>query len=249
VLRIEEVERPSTRHGDVLVKIHNTTVASRSAIVSSATLGSGSGGVRLPPRGRPHREDAVRREIRGGGGGHGRSPDFTPSTTICFGAAPSTGGPMLGRSEPCHRFVTHSRNQEDTEVPRRTRRPSNLSTEGHWRNQRDRGGHDVRRVRDRASEGGSGPDSQADSHSVGHWQLLANVGGIGALDFDLRRTSAEGSACQKRGLQNRGEWGSRRLPCKRRSYSNADSKPWHLAALGGIQRIRTAISERAAAIC
>jgi hypothetical protein len=32
-------------------------------------------------------------------------------------------------------------------------------------------------------------------------------------------------------------------------YSNAGDKPWQPAALGGTQRIRGAISERAAAIC
>ena len=60
---------------------------------------------------------------------------------------------MLGRSEPCHRCVTHSRNQEDTEGHRRTQRPSKLSTGGHWRNRRDTGGHEIRRVRDREAPG------------------------------------------------------------------------------------------------
>ena len=39
----------------------------------------------------------------------------------------------VGRSEPCHNCVTHSRNQEDTEGYSGTRRRSKLSTEGHWR--------------------------------------------------------------------------------------------------------------------
>ena len=79
--------------------------------------------------------------------------DFTPSTTIGLALLPSTRGPMVGRSEPCHRCVTHSRNQEDTEGHRRTRRPSKLRTGGHLRNRRDTGGHDVRRVRDREAPG------------------------------------------------------------------------------------------------
>jgi hypothetical protein len=33
------------------------------------------------------------------------------------------------------------------------------------------------------------------------------------------------------------------------SYSNAGDKPWQMVVLGGTQRIRTAISERDAAIC
>jgi hypothetical protein len=34
-----------------------------------------------------------------------------------------------------------------------------------------------------------------------------------------------------------------------RSYSNGRDKPWQMVALSGTQRIRTAISERAASIC
>jgi hypothetical protein len=46
---------------------------------------------------------------------------------------------------PCHRRVTHSRNHA------RTRRQSKSSTGGNWRNRWDTGGHDLRRVWDRAS--------------------------------------------------------------------------------------------------
>ena len=41
-------------------------------------------------------------------------------------------------------------------------------------------------VRDRASEAGRGSDSQADSHSVGHRQPLANVSGSWLLSLILR---------------------------------------------------------------
>jgi hypothetical protein len=49
-----------------------------------------------------------------------------------------------------------------------------------------------------ASEGGLGLDSQADSHSVGHWQPFANVN-----FFDLARTALDLGGHQKRGLQKR----------------------------------------------
>src|SRR5947209_6018099 len=78
-----------------------------------------------------------------------------------------------------------------------------LSTGGYWRTRRDTGGHDLRMVRDRASEGGRGPDSQADSHSVGYWQQSANVSGLLAAGFHLEWTSANVGGRQKRGLQNR----------------------------------------------
>jgi hypothetical protein len=55
----------------------------------------------------------------------------------------------LSGDKPCHRFVTHSRNQEETGGHRRTRRRLNLSTGGHERKRRDTRGHDIRPVRDR----------------------------------------------------------------------------------------------------
>ena len=94
-----------------------------------------------------------------------------------------------------------------------------------------------------------GLDSQDDSQHRKRQRTPATARGSTQAGFDSLRTSANAAGCQALGLQNRREWGSRRLPCKRRSYSNAGSKPCHLAALGGIQRIRTAISDRAAAIC
>ncbi len=53
----------------------------------------------------------------------------------------------------CHRCVTHSRNQEDTEGHGRTRRRAKSRTGGHWRKRRDTAGHEVRRVRDREAPG------------------------------------------------------------------------------------------------
>ena len=38
-------------------------------------------------------------------------------------------------------------------------------------------------------------------------------------------------------------------PCRGISYSNAGDKPWQMVVLSGTRRIRTAISERDAAIC
>jgi len=48
-----------------------------------------------------------------------------------------------------------------------------------------------------------GADSQVDSHSVGHWQLLANVSGYYLSTFHLARTSLDSGGRQNRGLQNR----------------------------------------------
>jgi hypothetical protein len=59
-------------------------------------------------------------------------------------------------------------------------------------------------ARDRAFEGGRGPDSQADSHSVGHWQPSANVSGSKLSTLHLARTSQDTGGRQIRGLQNRG---------------------------------------------
>ena len=58
-------------------------------------------------------------------------------------------------------------------------------------------------ARDRAFEGGRGPDSEADSHSVGHWQPSANVSGSKLSTLHLPRTSQDIGGRQIRGLQNR----------------------------------------------
>jgi hypothetical protein len=55
--------------------------------------------------------------------------------------------------KPCHRNVTHSRNQEDTEGHQRTRRLVKLSTGGHARKRADTRGHEIRPVRDREAPG------------------------------------------------------------------------------------------------
>ena len=62
-------------------------------------------------------------------------------------------GILLAPPGPCHRCVMHSRNQEDKGGHERIRRPTDLSTGGHWRNPRDTGGHELRRVRDREAPG------------------------------------------------------------------------------------------------
>jgi hypothetical protein len=88
---------------------------------------------------------------------------------LAFVGAGSMGA-QIARSmhhKPCHRCVTHSRNQEDTEGHRRTRRLLKLSTGGHWRNRRDTGGYDVRRVRDREAPGSNpGPPTSSEFRSV-----------------------------------------------------------------------------------
>jgi hypothetical protein len=58
-------------------------------------------------------------------------------------------------------------------------------------------------ARDRAFEGGRGPDSQADSHSVGHRQPSANVSGSELSTLHLPRTSQDIGGRQIGGLQNR----------------------------------------------
>src|SRR5260370_23307477 len=47
------------------------------------------------------------------------------------------------------------------------------------------------------------PDSQADSHSVGHRQPSANVSGSQPSNLHLARTSLDTGGRQSRGLQNR----------------------------------------------
>jgi hypothetical protein len=69
------------------------------------------------------------------------SSERTDSRT-CQGCGPARSGPR-----PCHRNVTHSRNQEDTAGHQRTRRPAKLSTEGHSRKRPDTRGHEIRRPR------------------------------------------------------------------------------------------------------
>jgi hypothetical protein len=97
------------------------------------------------------------------------SPIWTSDTSSRLHSAPEPAlalisalwGSTVSRSEPCHRCVTHSRNQEDTEGHRRTRRPSRLSTGGHWRNRQGTGGHDLRSVRDREAPGSNpGPPTK-----------------------------------------------------------------------------------------
>src|SRR6266702_5650944 len=80
----------------------------------------------------------------------------------------ATLGGKLSRSQPCHRCVTHSRNQEDTGGHARTRSQSKLSTGEHWRNGRDTEGHEVRRVRDREAPGSNpgAPDQKSYSNRV-----------------------------------------------------------------------------------
>ena len=56
-----------------------------------------------------------------------------------------------------------------------------------------------------------GSDSQADSHSVGHWQPAVNVGGFRLVSVDLEHTSLDSGGRQKRGLQNRLEPGPSRV--------------------------------------
>ena len=63
---------------------------------------------------------------------------------------PSESGSVI---PPCHRRVTHSRNQQDTEGHERTRGRVKLSTGGHERNSRGTEGHDHMPVRDREAPG------------------------------------------------------------------------------------------------
>src|SRR5436309_3023370 len=93
---------------------------------------------------------------------------------------------------------------------------------------------------------------------------VADLAGFLRLSFELGQSSLDGDGRRTGGLHNRLEsgplasfnvsaashpdseaWTARTPP----AYSNADGKPWHLTALSGTGRIRTANSERAAAIC
>jgi hypothetical protein len=106
------------------------------------------------------------------------------------------------RHAPGHSRGTDSRNQADLGGHGRTPRHTNELTRtpadptGYSRDATDT-------VRDRASQRGRALDSQADSHSVGHWQSSANMGGSSLVIFHLARTSVDVGGRQKRGLQNR----------------------------------------------
>src|SRR5438874_13615082 len=65
----------------------------------------------------------------------------------------SPATPHGSMAQPCHRCVTHSRNQKVTGGHHRTRRRTKSGTGGHWRTRQDTGGHDLRRVRDREAPG------------------------------------------------------------------------------------------------
>jgi len=82
-----------------------------------------------------------------------KNSSFTPRAHVRLGAAPFNARSIVSRSEPCHRFVTHSRNREDTEGHQRTRRLVKVSTRGHSRKRGDAGGHDIQPVRDREAPG------------------------------------------------------------------------------------------------
>ncbi len=103
---------------------------------------------------------------------------------------------------PCHSRVTHARNQADTGGHRRTRRRSSSSTGGTLRIPQDTRGHGIRSVRDRASKGGRGPDSQADSQ-LSEWQrMTAYDRGFNNAWLELRWTVVDARE-RARGLQNR----------------------------------------------
>ncbi len=119
----------------------------------------------------------------------------------------------------CDRYVTHSRHRTYTGGHRRTRRRFISRTGGTSRIPKDTRRHAITAARDRASEGGRGPDSQADSHSVGHRQPSANVSGSQLVTLHLARTSLDGGGRRKRGLQNR-------------LWSSADVHPSSLSSAG-----------------
>ncbi len=107
-----------------------------------------------------------------------------------------TSARAQSRSRPTSTSSTRAASPEDTTTPAIEHRRT-------WREPRDTDGHAWCRFWDRAPEGGRGPDSQADSHSVGHWQPLTNVSGPQLTPLHLGRTSPDSGGCQKRGLQNR----------------------------------------------
>ncbi len=84
-----------------------------------------------------------------------------------------------------------------------------MSTGGHRRNLWDTGGHDVRKVRDRATPllprvmSARGFDSHDDSQLCDQRRTSMDVSGQWIRHFDLGRMSVDGSGRQKRGLQNR----------------------------------------------
>ena len=107
----------------------------------------------------------------------------------------------------------------------------------------------MRRLPDSGVGSDDGFDSQADSQLRERRRTVTDVSGRLKRRFDLGWTSADGSGCEKPGLQNRGEWTWVCVMSERSSYSNAGGKLYDLAALSGTSRIRVAISERATAIC
>lgn len=97
---------------------------------------------------------------------------------------------LRGFVEAAHRYPPHSSHATSTiaGVDLRCCRSSRVDTIA---------------FQDRELDGGRGPDSQDDSHSVGQWQPSANVSGLRLPTFDLGQTSLDVGGCQKRGLQNR----------------------------------------------
>jgi hypothetical protein len=65
--------------------------------------------------------------------------DPSANRVAIVSATKATLGPKVRPSEPCHRCVTHSWNQKDTEGQETTRSRVKLSTGGRWRKRRDTG--------------------------------------------------------------------------------------------------------------